>query len=54
MSNAALDNLAGDAVIQLVTFRLKDESYGINVMQVQEILTGTGRDKDWQLAGRRG
>jgi len=28
----------GDEVIQLVTFRLKDETYGINVMQVQEVL----------------
>lgn len=27
-----------DPEIQLVTFRLKDESYGINVMQVQEVL----------------
>jgi purine-binding chemotaxis protein CheW len=38
MSNTALDSAAGDAVIQLVTFRLKDETYGINVMQVQEVL----------------
>jgi purine-binding chemotaxis protein CheW len=38
MSNTALDGAAGDAVIQLVTFRLKDETYGINVMQVQEVL----------------
>lgn len=41
MSNTALDNAAGDAVIQLVTFRLKDETYGINVMQVQEVLRVT-------------
>ena len=27
-----------DPEIQLVTFRLKDETYGINVMQVQEVL----------------
>ena len=38
MSNAAVQNVAGDPVIQLVTFRLKDETYGINVMQVQEVL----------------
>ena len=38
MSNAAVENTAGDLVIQLVTFRLKDETYGINVMQVQEVL----------------
>ena len=30
-----------DPEIQLVTFRLKDESYGINVMQVQEVLRVT-------------
>ena len=29
---------SNDPEIQLVTFRLKDESYGINVMQVQEVL----------------
>jgi len=38
MTNAAVENLVGDEVIQLVTFRLKDETYGINVMQVQEVL----------------
>lgn len=38
MGNTAVDNAANDAVIQLVTFRLKDETYGINVMQVQEVL----------------
>jgi purine-binding chemotaxis protein CheW len=38
MSNAAVEGVAGDPVIQLVTFRLKDETYGINVMQVQEVL----------------
>jgi purine-binding chemotaxis protein CheW len=27
-----------DPVIQLVTFRLQEETYGINVMQVQEVL----------------
>lgn len=29
---------SNDPEIQLVTFRLKDETYGINVMQVQEVL----------------
>jgi purine-binding chemotaxis protein CheW len=38
MSNSAAESAAGDQVIQLVTFRLKDETYGINVMQVQEVL----------------
>jgi purine-binding chemotaxis protein CheW len=38
MSNAVAENMENDPVIQLVTFRLKDESYGINVMQVQEVL----------------
>ena len=38
MSNTAVESIAGDEVIQLVTFRLKDETYGINVMQVQEVL----------------
>lgn len=38
MSNTAAEAHAGDPVIQLVTFRLKDETYGINVMQVQEVL----------------
>jgi purine-binding chemotaxis protein CheW len=38
MSNAAAQNTGADPVIQLVTFRLKDETYGINVMQVQEVL----------------
>jgi purine-binding chemotaxis protein CheW len=38
MSNAAAESVTGDPVIQLVTFRLKDETYGINVMQVQEVL----------------
>jgi purine-binding chemotaxis protein CheW len=41
MSNAAVEGVAGDPVIQLVTFRLKDETYGINVMQVQEVLRVT-------------
>ena len=37
MSNAAAE-MAGDSIIQLVTFRLADETYGINVMHVQEVL----------------
>ena len=41
MSNSAAQSTAGDPVIQLVTFRLKDETYGINVMQVQEVLRVT-------------
>jgi purine-binding chemotaxis protein CheW len=38
MAHAATLSKAGDQVIQLVTFRLQDETYGINVMQVQEVL----------------
>jgi purine-binding chemotaxis protein CheW len=38
MSNRAAESAVGDTVHQLVTFRLKDETYGINVMQVQEVL----------------
>jgi len=38
MSNAAAEQEQKDPVNQLVTFRLQDESYGINVMQVQEVL----------------
>jgi len=38
MNGSAAHSSAADPVIQLVTFRLKDESYGINVMQVQEVL----------------
>jgi len=41
MSNTAVESAAGDPVIQLVTFRLQDETYGINVMQVQEVLRVT-------------
>ena len=41
MSNTASESSAGDPVIQLVTFRLRDETYGINVMQVQEVLRVT-------------
>lgn len=38
MTTTAAERVAGDAVMQLVTFRLKDETFGINVMQVQEVL----------------
>ena len=38
MKEGASDTLANDPVMQLVTFRLQDERYGINVMQVQEVL----------------
>jgi len=38
MSTAVAENMQTDPDIQLVTFRLKDETYGINVMQVQEVL----------------
>jgi purine-binding chemotaxis protein CheW len=38
MSNAVAENMQSDPVIQLVTFRLQEECYGINVMQVQEVL----------------
>lgn len=36
MSNMATK--ANDSIVQWVTFRLADEIYGINVMQVQEVL----------------
>jgi purine-binding chemotaxis protein CheW len=38
MSVDDTDGLGGDPIIQLVTFRLQDETYGINVMHVQEVL----------------
>ncbi|MFC1684916.1 chemotaxis protein CheW [Pseudomonadota bacterium] len=38
MSEVAAETMANDPVMQLVTFRLQDERYGINVMQVQEVL----------------
>lgn len=41
MSVDDIDGLGNDPVIQLVTFRLKDETYGINVMHVQEVLRVT-------------
>lgn len=37
--NAAVDS--NDEVLQWVTYRLGDETYGINVMQVQEVLRHT-------------
>jgi len=38
MANVAAKANENDAVVQWVTFRLSDETYGINVMQVQEVL----------------
>jgi purine-binding chemotaxis protein CheW len=38
MSNVAAKVNGNDSVIQYVTFRLAEEIYGINVMQVQEVL----------------
>ncbi len=38
MTTDAAEEAANDEDIQLVTFRLQDESYGINVMHVQEVL----------------
>lgn len=35
------ENVAGDEVLQWVTFQLENETYGINVMQVQEVLRYT-------------
>lgn len=37
MKNQSVQS-AEDPVLQWVTFRLDDETYGINVMQVQEVL----------------
>lgn len=39
-SNAATNN-ADDTILQWVTFRLENETYGVNVMQVQEVLRYT-------------
>jgi purine-binding chemotaxis protein CheW len=36
--SSKLANVADDRVLQWVTFRLAGETYGINVMQVQEVL----------------
>jgi purine-binding chemotaxis protein CheW len=38
MAKVAANNSSNESVIQWVTFRLADEIYGINVMQVQEVL----------------
>ncbi|MES9858223.1 MAG: chemotaxis protein CheW [Sedimenticola sp.] len=38
MTEAELESTANDPVVQLVTFLLQDEIYGVNVMQVQEVL----------------
>ncbi|WP_026958073.1 MULTISPECIES: chemotaxis protein CheW [Aliagarivorans] len=35
------ENVAEDEVLQWVTFQLENETYGINVMQVQEVLRYT-------------
>ena len=40
MSAAGKDKIK-DPMIQLVTFKLEEESYGVNVMQVQEVLRVT-------------
>lgn len=38
MSKVALNASSNDSIVQWVTFRLAGENYGINVMQVQEVL----------------
>jgi purine-binding chemotaxis protein CheW len=38
MNTSVSEGAVRDPVIQLVTFRLQEETYGINVMQVQEVL----------------
>lgn len=38
MSFDDIEETGNDPIIQLVTFRLHDETYGINVMHVQEVL----------------
>jgi len=38
MPNVAAKTRENDEIIQWVTFRLSNETYGINVMQVQEVL----------------
>jgi len=38
MPNVAARAKQNDEIVQWVTFRLADETYGINVMQVQEVL----------------
>jgi len=41
MANAAASTNADDSIVQWVTFQLAEETYGINVMQVQEVLRVT-------------
>ncbi len=41
MNTNVTEEQVNDPIIQLVTFRLEDETYGINVMQVQEVLRVT-------------
>ncbi len=38
---SAKNSEAADTVLQWVTFKLQEETYGINVMQVQEVLRYT-------------
>lgn len=38
MSTATAEEVVNDPLLQLVTFQLNGENYGINVMQVQEVL----------------
>lgn len=40
-SRSLVENVAEDEVLQWVTFKLENEVYGINVMQVQEVLRYT-------------
>jgi len=40
-SRNLVENVAEDEVLQWVTFKLENEVYGINVMQVQEVLRYT-------------
>lgn len=41
MTTRVAEDSANDPIYQLVTFRLEDETYGINVMHVQEVLRVT-------------
>ena len=41
MTTGGAANSTNDQLIQLVTFHLENETYGINVMQVQEVLRVT-------------
>lgn len=41
MTSGSVANSNNDQLIQLVTFNLENETYGINVMQVQEVLRVT-------------